>query len=101
MLFLLMNEIYLQLPHTSALYIFIKPELTLSQVFTELIPHNTLECSAKGPVFILKTKEVKGQKNMGNTVQLIIFEIKFWLSIALSMITLMQGNCQLSIKKKC
>lgn len=38
---------------------------------------------------------------MGNTVQLIIFEIKFWLSIALSMITLMQGNCQLSINKKC
>lgn len=54
MLFLLMGKNYLQLTRTSALYIFIKPELTLSHVFTELIPHNTLECSAKGPVFIFK-----------------------------------------------
>ena len=59
MLFLLMSKYYSQLTHTSALYILIKPELTLSHVFTELIPHNTLECSAKGPVFILKEVKYK------------------------------------------
>lgn len=83
-----MNENYVQLTHTSALYIFNKPELTLSQVFTELIPHNTLECSAKGPVFIFKTKKWRDKKYGLYNNRLLITEIKFWLSIPLSMITL-------------
>ena len=37
--------------HTSALYIFISPELTLDQFSTPLMPHSVLECSANGPVF--------------------------------------------------
>ena len=37
--------------HTSALYIFISPELTLAQFSTPLMPHSVLECSANGPVF--------------------------------------------------
>lgn len=49
-------------PHTSALYIFIRPEFTLSHILTELIPHKTLECSAKGPLFIwFVEKETKGK----------------------------------------
>ena len=67
-----MGKYYSQVTHTSALYILIKPELTLSHVFTELIPHNTLECSAKGPVFILK--EVKAQSNMGYTIIISIID---------------------------
>jgi len=38
---------------TSALYIFIKPLLTLLQAGTPLILYNWFECSAKGPVFTL------------------------------------------------
>lgn len=49
-------------PHTSALYIFIRPEFTLSHILTELIPHKTLECSAKGPLFIWFVEKEKKEK---------------------------------------
>lgn len=42
--------------HTSALYILIRPWLTLDQEGTALMFHSWLECSAKGPVFICRTK---------------------------------------------
>ena len=42
------------LDKTSALYIFIKPELTFDQVATPLMFHSWFECSANGPFFTLK-----------------------------------------------
>lgn len=36
--------------HTSALYIFSNPLLTLVHVGTLLIPHKVLECSKNGPL---------------------------------------------------
>ena len=43
--------IYTRVIFTSALYIFMSPELTLVHSGTPLIPHRVLECSANGPVF--------------------------------------------------
>lgn len=40
---------------TSALYILIRPRLTLDQAGTALMFHSWLECSANGPVFIYQT----------------------------------------------
>lgn len=41
---------------TSALYILIRPWLTLDQEGTALMLHSWLECSANGPVFIYRTE---------------------------------------------
>lgn len=42
---------------TSALYILIRPWLTLDQEGTALMFHSWLECSANGPVFIYRTEK--------------------------------------------
>lgn len=52
--------------HTSALYILIRPWLTLDQEGTALMFHSWLECSAKGPVFIYKER-TKTKKNKNKT----------------------------------
>ena len=47
--------------HTSALYILMRPELTLVHSATELMPQRALECSANGPVFTCEI--TRGGKN--------------------------------------
>lgn len=66
-------------PHTSALYIFIRPEFTLSHILTELIPHKTLECSAKGPLFIwFVEKETKGKGKQMDIFKLLSSMVLLW-----------------------
>jgi len=58
--------------YTSALYILIKPLLTLLHACTPLILYNWFECSANGPVFTLQnTKQsmkcyISGKYNIKN-----------------------------------
>lgn len=49
---------------TSALYILIRPWLTLDQLGTALMFHSWLECSANGPVFICRREEPQEEEDV-------------------------------------